>query len=151
MPLNHVTLTPDAVDAAGRQSLVVALTEAALRAESVPDTPEARLRSILVVHDQPAGSVFWGGAANDERLRAVFVDFVCSAGVLDAARKDRFAAELQAAAEATTRPGDARPIFTSVIFHEVNEGDWGRQGAIQRLPEMARAAGFGHLTSIASA
>lgn len=150
MPLNHVTLTPDAVDAEGLSGLIEALTQAALRAESVPDTPAGRLRSIIVLHDQAPGTVFWGGATNDDRLRAVFVDFVCSAGVLDAARKDRFAADLQAAAVATTRPGDERPIFTSVIFHEVHEGDWGREGAIQRLPQMARAAGFGHLASIAA-
>ena len=148
MPLNHVTLTPDAVDPVGRLALVAAITDAAGRAESVPDTPEGRRRSVVVVHDQPSGTVFWGGEPYESHIRAVFVDFVCSAGVLDGARKERFAAELQAAANATTRAGDPRPIITSVIFHEVPEGSWGREGGIRRLPDMARAAGFTHLRSI---
>jgi phenylpyruvate tautomerase PptA (4-oxalocrotonate tautomerase family) len=150
MPLNHVTLSPGAVDDDGRRALVKALTHAAARAESVPETPEGLRRSIVVVHDQEPGSILFGAGPLDSQVRAVFVDFVCSAGVLDAARKDRFAAELQAAAEATTRPDDRRPMYTSVIFHEIPEGDWGREGAIRRLPEMARAAGFAHLQTIAA-
>lgn len=151
MPLNHVTLTPDAVDADGRAALIEAITLAAGRAEGVPDTPEGRRRSVVVVHDQPPGAVLFGGEPLERQIRAVFVDFTCSAGVLDAARKERFAAELQAAALATTRPGDARPITTSVVFHEVPEGQWGRDGSIRRLPYMAHVAGFRHLTDIAVA
>jgi len=44
---------------------------------------------------------------------------------------------------------DQRITFTSVIFDEVAEGRWGRDGAIRRLPDMAAAAGFEHLQSIA--
>ncbi len=150
MPLIHLTLTHDAVDGPGRQALIQAITRAAGRAEGTPDTPEANRRCVVVVHDQPSGTVFFGAERLDQQIRAVFVDFSCSAGVLDAARKETFAAELQAAALATTRSGDARPITTSVIFHEIPEGQWGREGSIRRLPYMAHVAGFQHLTGIAA-
>lgn len=151
MPLIHVTLTPNAFDAAGCSAFVRRISDAALRAESVPDTPEGRRRCIVILHEQPPGTVFWGGEAHDGTLRAAFLDFTCSRGVLDGARKDRFAAELREAALASATPEDSRPVFTSVVFHEIAEGDWGRDGTIHRLPQMAAIAGFEHLRSIAAA
>jgi hypothetical protein len=38
-----------------------------------------------------------------------------------------------------------------VIFHEAPEGNWGRSGVIARIPDMAYAAGFTHLASVAVA
>ena len=149
MPLSHVTLTPGAIDPADRQTLVEAITTAGMRAESVPD--ENRRRSIVVLHEQPAGSFTWGGEVLDGQMRAVFVDFVSSVGVMDAARKNQFVADIHAAIAAATQAGDARGVFSSVIFHEVAEGDWGRNGAVRRLPDFARDAGFTHLRSIAAA
>ncbi|MGW4367288.1 hypothetical protein ACWEKT_16735 [Nocardia takedensis] len=131
-------------------ALVARLTEASWRAESIPDDPKVRLRS-LAVHDEiPAGGVYVGGLHGDQLIALVLVEFTASDGVLDAARRDRFAADLELAARETATGLDTRRLITSVTFDEVPEGRWGRGGRIIRLPEMAAAAGFEHLTDIAA-
>jgi hypothetical protein len=37
-----------------------------------------------------------------------------------------------------------------VVFTDVPEGRWARDGSLQRLPAMAHAAGFLHLAEIAA-
>lgn len=150
MPYSHITLSPDAIDQDHLPHFIHAVNLAAMRAESVPDTPEGRRRSLVVLHHATAGSILWGGDILDAHLRAILVDFTCSRGILDGARKERLVADIQAAAESASDTADGRAVFTSVIIHEVAEGDWGRAGSVRRLPEMARDAGFEHLAGIAS-
>ena len=149
MPLMRVTMTPNAFDDAAKKSLVAALTEAACRAESVPDRPESRMRALVLLDELEPGCFYSAGASADAGIAGVFVDYQVSTGVLDGARKARFAHELQQATEAAVGGGD-RLVITSCVIQEVPEGQWAQTGAIRRLPEVATLAGFEHLTTMAS-
>lgn len=150
MPLMRVTLTPGAFGDAQKARLVGALTEAACRAESVPDRPESRMRALVLLQELAPESFYSAGVSADAAVAGVFIDWQVSTGVLDGARKEQFAQDLQRAAEsAADAPGD-RMVVTSCVIHEVPEGQWAQNGAIRRLPEAASMAGFEHLTPIAS-
>lgn len=152
MPFTRIALSPGAFDADRLQGFVTAVTDAAMRAESVPEGDAAlRRRSIVMLDEKAPGTLLWGAELLDEQIRGVFADFYGSAGVLDAARKARFTAEFHAAAQSATAADDQRLIVSSVIFHEVPEGNWGRSGVIARVPDMAHSAGFTHLASVAVA
>jgi phenylpyruvate tautomerase PptA (4-oxalocrotonate tautomerase family) len=141
-------MTPNAFDDAGKKSLVTALTEAACRAESVPDRPEHRMRALVLLEELAAGCFYSAGVPAADAVAGVFVDWQVSTGVLDGARKARFAHELQEAAESAAGTGD-RMVVTSCVIQEVPEGQWAQTGAIRRLPEVSTVAGFEHLTAIA--
>jgi phenylpyruvate tautomerase PptA (4-oxalocrotonate tautomerase family) len=144
MPLFTVTLTPGAFDGPATARLARALTEAAFEAESIPDEPGPRARGIVLVQELAPGQCYSAGEPADALLRGVFATLQVSAGVLDAARKARLAAAVQAAAEAAA-PDRSRPVVTSLEIREVPEGQWAQNGRIARLPEMAATARFGHL------
>ncbi|MQY27269.1 tautomerase family protein [Nocardia aurantia] len=150
MPLLRVTLTPSAFDDDQRTRLAVALTEAACRAESVPDVPEARIRALVLFDELAPGHFYSAATSVDDSVAGVFIDWQVSAGVLDGARKERFARELQDAAVAAAGD-DGRMVMTSCVIHEVSEGQWAQNGAIRRLPEVAAIAAFEHLVTVATA
>jgi phenylpyruvate tautomerase PptA (4-oxalocrotonate tautomerase family) len=144
MPLIYVTLTPGAFDAAAQDKLARGLTDAAARAESIPDEPGPRARDLVLIQELAAGRFYSSGAPAEHAVRGVFATLEVSAGVLDAARKARLAADVQAAAESAA-PDRSRPVITSLIIVEVPEGQWGQAGRIMRLPEMAAISRFDHL------
>jgi phenylpyruvate tautomerase PptA (4-oxalocrotonate tautomerase family) len=148
MPLMRVTLTPGAFDDTQKARLAAALTESACRAESVPDLPKSRMRALVLLEELAPGCFYSAAEQADAAVAGVFIDWQVSAGVLDGARKARFAEELQEAAAAATDGDDSRMVVTSCVIHEVPEGQWAQNGAIRRLPEMATLAGFEHLCSI---
>ncbi|TCJ97548.1 tautomerase family protein [Nocardia alba] len=148
MPLMRVTLTPRAFDDEQKARLATALTEAACRAESIPDDPRSRMGALVLFTELAPGSFYSAGQRVEDAVAGVFIDWQVSAGVLDAARKARFARELQDAARATRADDDSRMVVTSCVIHEVPEGQWAQNGGIRRLPEMASSAGFEHLTAI---
>ncbi|WP_063125070.1 hypothetical protein [Nocardia arizonensis] len=150
MPLLYIRTSAGGFTADAGRALVARLTEASWRAESIPDTPEARLRSLAVYDEIPAGHTFCGGIPADDMALLVLVNFTASEGVLDPVRRQGFAADLEQAARDTATGLEGRRLVTSVTFDEVPEGRWGRGGRIVRLPEMAAAAGFEHLREIAA-
>ena len=147
MPLMRVALTAGAFDDAQKAGLAAALTESACRAESVPDDPTSRMRALVLFDELAPGCFYSAGRQAEAAVAGVFIDWYVSTGVLDAARKERFAHELQEAA-ATARAGDDRMVVTSCVIHEVPEGQWAQNGSIRRLPEMVSLAHFEHLASI---
>lgn len=150
MPLLHVTLTPNAFDAAGKAVLARELTEAAFRAESVPNLPGPRTRGLLLMNELPEGHCYSAGLPADAALRGVFITLEVSVGVLDAVRRARFASDIQEAAVKAAGDSDGRPVVTSAVIREVPEGQWAQGGRIMRLPEIAAIAGFEHMVPIAA-
>jgi phenylpyruvate tautomerase PptA (4-oxalocrotonate tautomerase family) len=148
MPLMRVTVTAGAFDDRQKAHLAAALTDAACRAESVPDLPESRMRALVLLDELGPGCFYSAAQQADTAVAGIFIDWQVSTGVLDGARKARFAAELQQAAEAATEGDDSRLVVTSCVIHEVPEGQWAQNGAIRRLPEIATLAAFEHLSSI---
>jgi phenylpyruvate tautomerase PptA (4-oxalocrotonate tautomerase family) len=149
VPLLSVRATPRAFDPDGRRRFVERITAAAWHAESIPDDELAQLRAVVIWSDVEVGDVYWGARSAHELIRSVFADYHVSDGVLDAARREAFADAFHAAAIDAMPVGDDRLTSTSVVFVDVPEGRWGRDGSVQRLPAMAAAAGFEHLTRIA--
>lgn len=145
MPLLHVTLTPGAFDDAGKIRLVEALTEAACRAESVPNEPVPRSRAIVLL--QEADAIYMATLPAEGRVRGIFARWNLSTGIVDAARKARFAQDLQAAAEAAAGESDGRRVVTSCVIDEVPEGQWAQSGRIARLPDITGDSRFEHLTA----
>lgn len=143
MPLLHVTLTPGAFDAAGKARLVEALTEAACRAESVPNEPVPRMRAVVLL--QELEGVYSAAQPAESRIRGVFARWHLSTGIVDAARKLRFAQDLQAAAEAAAGESDGRIVVTSCVIDEVPEGQWAQGGRIARLLDVTETSRFEHL------
>jgi phenylpyruvate tautomerase PptA (4-oxalocrotonate tautomerase family) len=148
MPLLRVALTPGAFDDGQKQWLATALTEAACRAESVPDEPQSRMRALVLFEELSPGSFYSAAQRAEAAVAGVFIDWHVSTGVLDGARKARFAQELQEAAVEARGADDSRMVVTSCVIHEVPEGQWAQNGSIRRLPEMVLLARFEHLTSI---
>jgi phenylpyruvate tautomerase PptA (4-oxalocrotonate tautomerase family) len=145
MPLLNVTLTPGVFDAAAKQKLAKALTEAAFAAESVPDLPHARARGLVLLHELPAGHFYSNGEPAEGRFGGVFINFQVSAGVLDGARKARFARALQDAVTTALGEKSGYPVVTSAVIDEVAEGQWAQNGKIARLPEVVATSKFEHL------
>jgi phenylpyruvate tautomerase PptA (4-oxalocrotonate tautomerase family) len=147
MPLLTVTLTPGAFDAPAKARLARALTDAALKAESVAHEPGPRSKGLVLLQELPPGQFYSAGEPADALVRGVFARMEVCAGVLDGARKAQLAVDVQAAAESAA-PDRSRPIVSSIVIDEVPEGQWGQSGRILRLPEMAAIARFGHLQSL---
>jgi hypothetical protein len=107
------------------------------------------MRALVLLQDLSPGCVYSAGVPADAAVAGVFIDWQVSSGVLDGARKARFAAELQQVAESAARGNGDRMVVTSCVIQEVPEGQWAQNGAIRRLPDIVPQAGFEHLTSVA--
>jgi phenylpyruvate tautomerase PptA (4-oxalocrotonate tautomerase family) len=148
MPLLYVTLTPGVFNEAAKQRLVKAMTEAAFAAESVPDLPASRARGLVLLQELPAKHFYSNGELADGRIGGVFVNYQVAAGVLDGARKARFAEALERAVARALGNDSPYPVVTSCVIHEVAEGQWAQNGRIVRLPENVATTGFEHLVSL---
>jgi len=147
MPFMFVTLTPGSYDDPARDRLAALLTEAAARAESLPDRPGPRSRALVCVQELPAGHFYSAGVPADRSLCGVFMTLYVTAGVLDGRRKAELAASIQAAAEKSAPAG--RTVVTSAVIVEVAEGQWAQRGRIARLPDVVGIAEFEHLAGAA--
>ncbi|MGY4155614.1 phenylpyruvate tautomerase PptA (4-oxalocrotonate tautomerase family) [Bradyrhizobium sp. USDA 4516] len=148
MPLLYVTLTPGVFNAAAKQKLVKALTEAAFIAESVPDLPASRARGMILLQELPAGQFYSNSEPADGKLGGVFINYQLPAGVLDGARKTKFAQALNDAVDIALGKDRPYPVFTSAVIHEVTEGQWAQNGKILRLPDNVSITKFEHLVSM---
>ncbi|GAB3902801.1 hypothetical protein GCM10029964_093820 [Kibdelosporangium lantanae] len=143
MPIITIQATPGAFTADSKADIVRTLTETSIELESLP---EANRRRCIVIWEDLT-EVYVGGEPAGPLTRTLLLTFVTSDGVLDPVRRERFSAAVQAVAE--KQPADDRPVVTAVLFYDVPEGRWGRNGTVARLPQIAAAAGFTHLTEIA--
>lgn len=128
-----------------RASLVRNINEAAAAAEQMPDEPRARAMCWVLVDELAAGALTCGGADLSAQLLPCTALACVPAGVLDDASRAMFVARLHDAFKQAMPSDDRRRIATSVLVHEVADGDWGVGGDIWRLPDFARAAGYAHL------
>jgi phenylpyruvate tautomerase PptA (4-oxalocrotonate tautomerase family) len=142
MPLISVRATPGAFNADSKARLVRAITDAGCVAESMPDSHRRR----TIVLWEELSEVFLGGEPAESLARVLLLTFTASDGVLDPVRREQFSKIVHDAAQA--EPADERPITTSIVFVDVPEGRWGRDGTVVRLPQMAALAGFEHLKSL---
>jgi phenylpyruvate tautomerase PptA (4-oxalocrotonate tautomerase family) len=145
MPNIFVTL-PNGVFPADSQTLLIAeINRAAATAEQIPDRPVYRALCWVLVTEAGAGAWTCGGLDVTNQVLPCFATIYLPAGVLDEAARTQYIALMQTAFERALPNGERRQLLTSVVLQEVPDGSWGVNGAIWRLPEFARAAGFAHL------
>ncbi|WP_332770668.1 tautomerase family protein [Phenylobacterium sp.] len=143
---NIVIRTPEGVfDAEARARLAKAVTDVAKTVEQGGDDPQQAALTWVLIDEFKPGTFFAGGADPLERLIPIVVFFHYPAGVLDDVARADAARLLQEAISAAKPVGDPRPVMTSVLMREVADGTWGGGGAIWRLPDLAKAAGYKHL------
>jgi phenylpyruvate tautomerase PptA (4-oxalocrotonate tautomerase family) len=148
---NIVVKVPEgAFDAAGCGRLAKGLTAAAKAVERIGNDPRQELTIWVVIEEVKAGHFFAGGNDPVSRVLPVIVLFYAPAGVVDEAGRVVTVRLVQEAVAAAKSDADPRPVMTSVIVSEVADGTWGVNGALWRIGEFRKAAGYTHLQHLAS-
>lgn len=148
MPNILVLVPKHAFPGSARARLRQELHLAAAAAEQIPDrTPFRRLCWVLL-QDIAPGDWSCGGEDLGASLLPCVAVVHLPAGVLDAAGRAAYVRGIHQAFTRAQLAEDPRPLATSVILNEVPDGCWGANGAIWRLPEFTRAAGFAHLQNL---
>jgi len=149
---NILIRVPEGVfDAEAHGKLAKAATALAKTVEQGGDDPRHAALTWVAIDEVRQGHLFAGGNDPLDQIIPVVVFFHYPAGVLDDAARTEAARLFQDVISAARRPGDARPVATSVIMTEVADGAWGGSGRIWRLPDLARAAGYKHLQHLVTA
>jgi phenylpyruvate tautomerase PptA (4-oxalocrotonate tautomerase family) len=150
MPIIVVKVPEGAFDAAGCDRLGMGITAAAKTVEQIGDDPRQEFTTWVVIEEVKAGHFFAGGNDPVSRVLPVIVFFHAPAGVVDEAGRVKAVRLIQEAVAAAKSPADSRPVMTSVMVSDVADGTWGANGALWRLPDFAKAAGYKHLTHLAA-
>lgn len=145
-----VKLPEGAFDAAGRDRLAKGVTAAAKTVEQIGDDPRQEFSIWVVIEEVKAGHFRAGGADPLARVLPVIVLVWVPAGVIDEAGRGEVVRLIHAAVAAGKSDGDPRAVLTSVIVSEVADGTWGVNGALWRLGDFAKAAGYRHLRHVAA-
>lgn len=149
---NIVIRAPEgAFDAEALGMLARAATAVARFVEKGGDDPRHSALTWVAIDEVKPGRLFAGGADPLAQLIPVVVLFHYPAGVLDDDSRAEAARLFQEIVSEARRPGDERPVATSVIMTEVADGAWGGSGRIWRLPDLAKAAGYKHLQHLVTA
>ena len=130
------------------RKLTETITEAASVAEQMPAEMKRRFLSWITVDEVAQGLFTCGGMDTTQHVIPCIAMVYLPAGVLDGAARAQYVNTVHAAFASTLAADDKRQIATSVILHEIPEGQWGGNGSIWRLPDVAKAAGYAHLQSL---
>jgi phenylpyruvate tautomerase PptA (4-oxalocrotonate tautomerase family) len=128
-----------------RQSLAKSVNQVAVQAEQMPDVAAKQFVNWITVDEVVAGQFTCGGQDMTRHVLPCIAMVYLPSGVLDGASRASYVQALHAAFAAALAPDEKRQLATSVILHEVPEGQWGANGKLWRLPDFAKAAGYAHL------
>jgi phenylpyruvate tautomerase PptA (4-oxalocrotonate tautomerase family) len=145
MPNIVINIPADAFAGSARAALVSRVNQAAAQAERISDDPKSRFLCWVVVNETAAGAFTCGGADVTAQLLPCMAIVYLPAGVLDDAARTAYVKLMHDAFHASLPAGDSRRLVTSVMLRDVADGTWGASGAIWKLPDFAKAAGFEHL------
>ena len=150
MPNIVVKVPEGAFDAGGCDRLAKGITAVAKTVEQIGDDPRQEFTTWVVIEEVKAGHFFAGGNDPVSRVLPVIVFFYTPAGVIDEAGRLEVAQLVQEAVAAAKSDADRRPVMTSVIVSEVADGTWGVNGALWRIGDFEKAAGYKHLQHLAA-
>jgi len=150
MPNIIVKVPEGAFDAAGCDRLGKGITTVAKQVEQIGDDPRQEFTTWVVIEEVKASHFFAGGNDPLSRVVPVIVLFYVPEGVIDEAGRVEAVRLIQAAVAAGKSQADPRPVMTSVIISEVADGTWGASGALWRLDDFVKAAGYRHLQPLAA-
>lgn len=148
MPNIFVKIPQDAFPGECRAVLVQKLNDAAAAAERMPPAPAQRVYCWVVVDEAAPGAWTCGGVDAGAWLLPCAAVVYVPAGVLDDAARALYVELVHAAFVQALPDGERRRLATSVLLREVGDGEWGINGAVWRLPDFARAAGYAHLQAL---
>lgn len=151
MPNILVHIPKGAFPGAARAALARRIDDAAAAAEQIPAEPRKRLLCWVLIDEIDAGAWTCGGADVTARMLPCVAIVYVPAGVLDDASRAAYVQALHDAFEQSRPAGDEHPLASSVMLHEVADGTWGANGAVWRLPDFAKAAGYAHLQHLVPA
>ena len=145
MPNIVLKIPKHSFPAAQRAALVKGINDAAAAAEGIPADPRKRFLCWVLIDEIEPGNWTCGGADVTSLYLPCMAVVHIPDGVLDGAARTTYTRLLHAAFQSALPADDKRQLLTSIVFSAVDDGAWGVGGAIWRLPEFARAAGFTHL------
>lgn len=145
MPNIHVRIPKGSFPKDSRQALLRKIHAAATSAEQIAPHPRAQFTCWVVIDEVEAGDWTCGGVDVTAQYLPCIATVHVPCGVLDEASRGRCVELMHAAFEDAMPIDDRRRLATSVVLHEVRDGDWGVGGALWRLPDFAEAAGYAHL------
>lgn len=151
MPNIVIHVPKDSFPGEARSSLVRRINDAAARAEQIPDDHRKRVLCWVVVDEVDSGAWTCGGADVTAQVLPCVAMVYLPAGVLDDDSRALYVQAMHEAFKQSLPSEEHRQLATSVILHEVTDGNWGANGAIWRLPHFAKAAGFAHLQHMVAA
>lgn len=148
MPILNVRVPAEAFDDDQRAAIVRELADAIARAEQIPDDPVHRSRIVTIWEELPAGSVFADGVD----VSGLGIPVFCDLQPPEQALTDDHAAQLGAEVEEifARHAPEGQAVLTSVIMPDVPDGRWAISGAISRIADFARTAGYRHLQHLVS-
>jgi phenylpyruvate tautomerase PptA (4-oxalocrotonate tautomerase family) len=151
MPNIFVHVPKDSFPGDARSALVRRINEAAADAEQIPADPRKRMLCWVLIDEVDVGAWTCGALDVTAQMLPCVAMVYLPAGVLDDASRAAYVQALQEAFKQSLPAADKRQLVTSVVLHEVADGTWGANGAIWRLPQFAKAAGFAHLQHLVAA
>jgi phenylpyruvate tautomerase PptA (4-oxalocrotonate tautomerase family) len=148
MPNVLIKLPQAAFSVDQRKALAVTINEAAAAAEQMPQDLKKRFVNWITIDEVAHGMFTCGGADVTGMVLPCIAMIYLPTGVLDGASRASYIDAIHAAFAALMPADDRRQLATSVILHEIPEGQWGANGQLWRLPDFAKAAGYAHLQSL---
>ena len=128
-----------------RTALTRRINAAAASAEQIPAEPRSRMLCWVLIDEVDSGAWTCGSVDVTSQLLPCLAMVYLPAGVLDDASRTNYVKDLHEAFKQSLPLDDKREVASSVVLHEVQDGTWGVNGVIWRLPQFVKAAGFVHL------
>jgi phenylpyruvate tautomerase PptA (4-oxalocrotonate tautomerase family) len=131
-----------------RKALAQKINEVAATAEQMPQDAKKRFVNWITIDEVAQDMFTCAGADMTQHVVPCIVMVYLPAGVLDGATRASYVAAVHAAFSGLAAANETRQLATSVILHEIPDGQWGANGNLWRLPDFAKAAGYAHLQSL---
>jgi phenylpyruvate tautomerase PptA (4-oxalocrotonate tautomerase family) len=131
-----------------RKALALKICDVAANIEQMPAEPKKRFINWITIDEVAQGMLTCGGADITSHVLPCIAIVYLPSGVLDGASRASYVAAMHTAFASLLPQDDRRQIATSVILHEVSDGQWGANGQVWRLPDFAQAAGYAHLQGL---
>ena len=150
MPNITVKIPEGVLDAAAQKCLFDGITAAAARCEQIPAEPDKRFLCWVMIEEIASSRWACGGVDVTGSVIPVVVQVNVPTGVLNYEARARYVELIHRSVTDALRH-EKRRIATSCIISEIQEGTWGANGTIWRLPQQAAASGFEHLQHLVTA
>lgn len=138
MPLIEITLPEQILTDAQEKRLAAEATDALLEMEGMAQNPKARMLTWVYLHKHPQADYFIGGHAS-EKPHYRF-DVTVFANTLKDEHKEQLTQTLTRLV--LSLEGTDNNLLNAarvwVMFHEVEDGNWGGAGQIYRLKDLMR-------------